>query len=683
MRLIGFGSTHTTVLFMGSFQPSLSSTPFLPRTFPALSIPGPLFLLFGILTFLPPTLVSPRPSPNVFFPSLCFGSFETKRHKRWSMAYSVGAGEAFRSIDYTKTDARGPLLRPPGRVHQRYVLYNDNYFEYDSDDTSPHPRPLATWEGLGQRHDRARVRYRGGTPEREWSREPEHHQFFVIREGTPSPVPTAPLSAPPAPPPLPGAREGTRLQPPHHFHLSQHLQRQHRHHDHQHANNSTSPSPTPVACSMERTASGRTILTETTIANQPVGSLLECADFSPEEDRMAALQVKWHMAKPRQNVKQHERILRALIHPKPHAAKGTEFPLDNDALESIFSAADEIFFQGRLSRRVHWEWSSFESFSTTTSEEGVFASGGGGGIIGTTALRRASPPSRGGYETLIVLSSPILMDTGYNRRLLISTFLHELIHSYLFICCGFKARHCGGHTEGFKEIAATIDEWAGRGTLRLCDMEADLEHFREGRQKSLGGETAAHDGEYGRHQVSTNHSQHHHLQQQQQQQQHHHHHHHHQQHYQYQTYYHEQQQPPPQEKRYHHHGGVDFYDLNESPWSTGPRVVFGNSDTSHHHQQTTTASFTTIDSRATSCSPPPLSGACMWSYPAHRTPFSSPTPPPSMSTTPLSSATTLVGREEVMYEYDHEGPDGPGVGGQQKYSHMFTGSEMKYFSPPI
>lgn len=577
------------------------------------------------------------------------------------MAYRVGAGEAFRSIEPTR-----PL---PNRGHPRYVLHHDDYSEYDSDDTSPHPRPLPVWDVPGQRHDRARGWHGGEKPEeREWSPEPEHHQFFIIREGTPSPVPTAA--------PSPG-RDVIRLQPNHHhqFHSSQQQHHHHRRHHHdgqQHANNNThEPAPAaPVACSMERTASGRTILTEATTANQ---DQLECADFSPEEDRLAALQVRRHMAKPRQNAKRHERILRALIHPKPHAAKGTEFPLDNDALESIFSAADEIFFQGRLARRVHWEWSSFEPSST--------GGGGGGGIIGTTALRRASPPARGGYETLIVLSSPILTDTGYNRRLLIATFLHELVHSYLFICCGFKARHCGGHTAGFRAIAAAIDEWAGRGTLRLCDMEADLAHFREAAGQQQGESSppptplaaaAAHDGESsGRGQGQMSHDP---LHEQQQQQ-----------HYQYQPYRYE----PQHEKRYHHHGGVEFYDLNESPWSTGPRVVFGSGSSSsddsgrrhhYHHQQGMPAAsqFTTLDSSPSSTTTPQGAG-CAWSY--HQTRFSSPpTPPPSMSTTPLSSVTTLVGREEddmvVMYdEYCCEHHEG----GQQQ-QHVFTaGSNMKYF----
>lgn len=418
---------------------------------------------------------------------------------------------------------------------------------------------------------------------------------------------------------------------------------------------------------MERTPSGRTILTETTAANN---QLLEDAEFSPEEDHLAALQVKWHMAKPRQNVKRHERILRALIHPKTHADKGTEFPLDNDALESIFSAANEIFFQGRLSRRVHWEWSSFETPTTNATEEegndsSVGGSGrGGGGIIGTTALRRASPPSRGGYETLIVLSSPILMDTGYNRRLLISTFLHELIHSYLFICCGFKARHCGGHTDGFKEIAATIEGWAGWGTLRLCDIEADLEHFREDREERLGGEL-------DRSQAPIH--QHCHQQQPQPRRNHHHH----------PVYQHQQlrEQPPPQ-KRYHQHGGVDFYNLNESPWSTGPQVVFGSG-------RNVTLDFPTpaVAVRLSPSPPPPQPTSGCWNsnlYPT-RTPISSPTPPPSMSTTPLGGVSgepwCYGKREDVMYEFDpaseYKGSPSDGPGG----SLMFMKPGIKYLSP--
>ncbi|KAK0746386.1 SprT-like family-domain-containing protein [Schizothecium vesticola] len=181
----------------------------------------------------------------------------------------------------------------------------------------------------------------------------------------------------------------------------------------------------------------------------------------------------------------HERILRSII--RPRSGAGHESPLDNDSLQSILSAANEVFFNGRLSQRVMWDWSA----------EGH----DDGGRMGTTALRRASTR---GFETLIVLSGPMLRGGGYSRRLLISTFLHELVHCYLFICCGFRAREEGGHTAGFRAIARLIDEWAGEESgLHLGSVEADLERFRIDR----GGEGGQqqhhhhHDHHHRRHHV--------------------------------------------------------------------------------------------------------------------------------------------------------------------------------------
>lgn len=210
-------------------------------------------------------------------------------------------------------------------------------------------------------------------------------------------------------------------------------------------------------CSMERTASGLSISPAATCV-----SVTDADDPNLFEDLEAARLVREHLDSfgRRSRNTQHERILRTLINPKNREA---EFPIDNAALESIFSAANEIFFFSRLSQRVTWDW-SHESASQYQSQ-----------VIGTTAFRRSK---LGGYETLIVLSKPILMSVNFSRRLLISTFLHELIHSYLFIVCGFKARHCGGHTEGFHQIAAMIDHWAGPEHLRLQEMEADLESYR-------------------------------------------------------------------------------------------------------------------------------------------------------------------------------------------------------------
>ncbi|KAF5013589.1 hypothetical protein FDECE_394 [Fusarium decemcellulare] len=229
------------------------------------------------------------------------------------------------------------------------------------------------------------------------------------------------------------------------------------------------PAPVPESCAMERTASGLSISSDTT--QQSFSSLSPDADdHNPDlmSDLGAARLVQDHVAglgsnrrRHRRSDSRHGRILRALINPKSRSA---DFPLDNDALRSIFSAANDLFFDNRLAGRVAWDWSAPTSAQYKAH------------IVGTTAVRRSR---EGGYETLIVLSSPILKDTKYNRRLLISTFLHEMIHSYLFVTCGLKARHHGGHTEGFRQIADAIDSWVGRGYLRLSEMDADLEHFRE------------------------------------------------------------------------------------------------------------------------------------------------------------------------------------------------------------
>ncbi|AEO53306.1 hypothetical protein MYCTH_2041072, partial [Thermothelomyces thermophilus ATCC 42464] len=216
-----------------------------------------------------------------------------------------------------------------------------------------------------------------------------------------------------------------------------------------------------AAPALERTASGHSIRPDTTE---------RCASTELLEDHEAAQRVRDHLAafRRRNPDSKHERILRSIISPRPLPPRRRQYPLDNDALESIFSAANEIFFNGRLSQRVTWDWSHASSARYDSR------------VIGTTALRRAAAHQRG-FETLIVLSSPILRDPRYSRRLLISTFLHELIHCYLFVCCGFRARGCGGHTQGFRDIAALMDDWIGDGArLYLRRVEADLDLFRIG-----------------------------------------------------------------------------------------------------------------------------------------------------------------------------------------------------------
>ncbi|KAH8682256.1 hypothetical protein BX600DRAFT_505863 [Xylariales sp. PMI_506] len=223
--------------------------------------------------------------------------------------------------------------------------------------------------------------------------------------------------------------------------------------------------------SMERTSSGLSIATD----DEEFPSPSSYSDM--RKDEQAASRVERHFAHYRTRARDStaERILKSLI--SPRSFPGQEFEIDDDALQSIFRAANEIFFFGCLKNRVRWDWSdgSNERYHTQ--------------IIGTTALRVAE---EGGYETLIVLSHHYLRDKRYNRRLLISTFLHELIHSYLFIRCGFKAKRSGGHTQGFHRIAKLIDEWAGPDTLFLSNMEADLEDFRLGGQISYDPEDVYH-----------------------------------------------------------------------------------------------------------------------------------------------------------------------------------------------
>ncbi|KAI2640932.1 hypothetical protein GGS21DRAFT_349678 [Xylaria nigripes] len=158
----------------------------------------------------------------------------------------------------------------------------------------------------------------------------------------------------------------------------------------------------------------------------------------------------------RRRLSQHERILKSLISPKALCA---EFEIDNEALQGIFYAVNELFFRGSLKGRVAWTW---EDLPTN--------------LIGTTAWRDA--PDGHGYETLIFLSRQILKNKKYDRRLLISTFIHELIHSYLFVYCGYHPDDCGGHTSGFKRIANLINNWVGEeNLLQLHKMEAELSDF--------------------------------------------------------------------------------------------------------------------------------------------------------------------------------------------------------------
>ncbi len=139
--------------------------------------------------------------------------------------------------------------------------------------------------------------------------------------------------------------------------------------------------------------------------------------------------------------------------------------LDDSALNDLLLAADKIIFGGTLSGRVRWEWSRGQPEYENE-------------LLGTTAVQHADP-STGGFKTVIVLSRPLLQDERFSRDLLLSAFLHELIHSYLFIHCGRDHAKDDGHTVGFRKIAKIIDTYFRQQRLRLhlCNMRANLDHF--------------------------------------------------------------------------------------------------------------------------------------------------------------------------------------------------------------
>jgi hypothetical protein len=221
------------------------------------------------------------------------------------------------------------------------------------------------------------------------------------------------------------------------------------------ASSLNSPVEHAKGITIERTPGGNSIIS--TQFEHPHPSMSTCCKLDLE----AARRVECHLRRLPSHSK-HERILRKLIQ-RDDPLENPSDGLDDHALAGILTTTDLVFFDGVLSGRVHWEWSSQLRYQTE--------------LIGTTALRRCV--GREGFETLIVLSSPILENPIFdNRKLLMSTFLRQLVHCYLFICCGFEARTHGGHTEGFHIIASVIDSWVGDGYLSLCSMKANLEHFK-------------------------------------------------------------------------------------------------------------------------------------------------------------------------------------------------------------
>ncbi|OBT56456.1 hypothetical protein VE04_04568 [Pseudogymnoascus sp. 24MN13] len=151
------------------------------------------------------------------------------------------------------------------------------------------------------------------------------------------------------------------------------------------------------------------------------------------------------------------RVLRKLLN--------CELALEQESLDRIRFAADYVLFDGMLRGKVKWRWSK-------EGEEGYENE-----LLGSTTPQY-SPET--GIEARIVLSRPLLLSGRYSQDLLLSTFLHEMVHCYLFICCGDQAQQDDGHTPGFQQIVQLINGWTGNSRLRLCSMKADLDHFTVG-----------------------------------------------------------------------------------------------------------------------------------------------------------------------------------------------------------
>lgn len=169
-------------------------------------------------------------------------------------------------------------------------------------------------------------------------------------------------------------------------------------------------------------------------------------------DEEASRRVEWCFKKRQNHVP--GRILWKLLN--------RQLALGHESLETIKVAMDNVFFDGKLRGKVRWRWSR-------AGEEAYENE-----LLGSTTPRY-SPGT--GIEARIVLSRPLLLSGRYSHDLLLSTFLHELVHCYLFICCGDQAQKDGGHTPGFQHIVQLINGWIGNSRLRLCSMEADLDHF--------------------------------------------------------------------------------------------------------------------------------------------------------------------------------------------------------------
>lgn len=87
--------------------------------------------------------------------------------------------------------------------------------------------------------------------------------------------------------------------------------------------------------------------------------------------------------------------------------------------------------------------------------------------LATTSCRRLLD---GSVETRVSLSTPISLSGDLHVTL--KSFLRELIHAYLFVCCGPEATSCSA---AFLRIAEALDAWLEDPLLRLKSVENDFD----------------------------------------------------------------------------------------------------------------------------------------------------------------------------------------------------------------
>lgn len=219
----------------------------------------------------------------------------------------------------------------------------------------------------------------------------------------------------------------------------------------------------PRGVMMERTPSGNSIFSEAPSTSLPQS---QNDDLHLLSDAEAANLVEKNIALIHHRNK-NVRYLLSILSPPPSCSAHVQ-PIDDSTFRSLLHLFNTLFFASSLTGRVQWEWSDAPKYHSS--------------LLATTALRQCA--SRPGFETLIIMSDPLLRSDKYERRLVLGTFIHELIHCYLFVNCGFEARKGGGHTDGFKRIARGIRKWVASSMgekgdyLGLGCEKADLEAFR-------------------------------------------------------------------------------------------------------------------------------------------------------------------------------------------------------------